>query len=109
MIKNYRKKPVVIKAEQWFKVEYDKKAGHGITQEDMPIYHLNVGYFRHPEISGLSACPHCDKLMHEHGYIDTLEGGHRVCPGDFIITGVKKEQYPCKPDIFEMTYEEVKD
>ena len=40
-----------------------------------------------------------------HGYIDTLEGGHIVCPGDWIITGVQGEHYPCKPDIFAQTYE----
>ena len=39
------------------------------------------------------------------GYIDTLEGAHIVTPGDWIITGVKGEFYPCKPDIFELTYE----
>jgi hypothetical protein len=39
------------------------------------------------------------------GWIETLEGGHHVTPGDWIITGVKGEHYPCKPDIFEMTYE----
>lgn len=43
--------------------------------------------------------------MHNHGWIDTMEGGHIVCPGDWIITGVKGENYPCKPDIFETTYE----
>lgn len=37
--------------------------------------------------------------------IDTLEGRHVVTPGDWIITGVKGEHYPCKPDIFAMTYE----
>ena len=47
--------------------------------------------------------------MHEHGWIDTLEGGHIVCPGDWIITGVKGENYPCKPDIFAATYEETED
>lgn len=42
------------------------------------------------------------------GYaIDTLEGLHEVTPGDWIITGVAGEKYPCKPDIFEQTYEEV--
>jgi hypothetical protein len=39
------------------------------------------------------------------GWVQTLEGGHIVTPGDWIITGVKGEHYPCKPDIFEMTYE----
>jgi hypothetical protein len=36
-----------------------------------------------------------------------LEGGHIVTPGDWIITGIKNENYPCKPDIFEATYERV--
>ena len=47
--------------------------------------------------------------MHTHGWIDTLEGGHIVCPSDWIIEGVKGEFYPCKPDIFEQTYELVKE
>lgn len=37
----------------------------------------------------------------------TLEGNMRVTSGDWIITGVNGEHYPCKPDIFEMTYERV--
>jgi len=41
------------------------------------------------------------------GYIDTLEGMMMVTAGDYIITGVKGEHYPCKPDIFEMTYERI--
>ncbi len=36
--------------------------------------------------------------------IDTLEGKMTAQPGDYIIKGVKGEFYPCKPDIFEMTY-----
>ena len=39
--------------------------------------------------------------------IATLEGAHRASPGDWIIKGVKGEFYPCKPDIFEATYEAV--
>lgn len=39
--------------------------------------------------------------------VGTLEGTMSVTPGDWIITGVKGEHYPCKPDIFEMTYERV--
>ena len=52
-------------------------------------------------------------MVHAHGdgegWIQTLEGGHIVIPGDFIITGVAGEHYPCKPDIFWMTYEPVED
>ncbi len=39
--------------------------------------------------------------------IDTLEGKMKASPGDYIITGIHGEQYPCKPDIFEETYEPV--
>ncbi len=39
--------------------------------------------------------------------IETLEGTMRGNPGDWIITGIKGERYPCKPDIFEATYEKV--
>jgi len=40
-----------------------------------------------------------------HYQIDTLEGYHEVSPGDWIITGIQGEKYPCKPDIFEKTYD----
>lgn len=39
--------------------------------------------------------------------IHTLEGDHIVRDGDWVITGVKGEKYPCKPDIFEATYEPI--
>ena len=38
--------------------------------------------------------------------IRTLEGDMRVSPGDYVIKGVNGEFYPCKPDIFDKTYEE---
>ena len=41
--------------------------------------------------------------------IETLEGIMYASPGDWIITGVNGEKYPCKPDIFEKTYEPVND
>lgn len=41
--------------------------------------------------------------------IHTLEGDMKAMPGDYIITGVNGEQYPCKPDIFHKTYEEYTD
>ena len=44
-----------------------------------------------------------DKVM----YIETLEGTMRASVGDWIITGINGEKYPCKPDIFEKTYEPV--
>ena len=108
----YRKKPVVIEATQWFRNgdhpnDYDDydDSDFDRLREDLPTEGKVVRYFRNPEISGDKECSKCDNIMHDHGWIDTLEGGHIVCPGDFIITGVKGEIYPCKPDIFFLTYE----
>lgn len=104
-MKKYKKKPIVIEAEQWFKVTYDRTASHGFEPTDMPIYHLDVGYYRNPTLDGKNKCKQCGIIMHNHGRIDTLEGDHRVCPGDWIIIGINGEKYPCKPDIFDKTYE----
>lgn len=57
------------------------------------------------------------ELVEKHGWrgedewliIPTLEGDHIASPGDWIIQGVAGEFYPCKPDIFEATYEPVTD
>ena len=106
----FRKKPVVVEATQWFKNGDHPEDHSGMTLEQIANNCEGniVRYFRHPDISGVKICEQCGKTMHYHGWIDTLEGGHNVCPGDWIITGVKGEHYPCKPDIFELTYEEVK-
>lgn len=50
-----------------------------------------------------------DDPRDHHWSISTLEGRMRVQPGDYVITGVKGERYPCKPDIFAATYEEAYD
>ncbi len=52
-----------------------------------------------------SVADHEDKK--ENFFIETLEGTHCANIGDWIIRGVKGEFYPCKPDIFAMTYEPV--
>ena len=75
----FRKKPVVIEATQWFKM-----GDHPMAKQMGTI---------DPETNEPQAC------------ILTLEGNMLVTPGDWIITGVKGEHYPCKPDIFELTYE----
>lgn len=50
-----------------------------------------------------------EELVEKHGlYINTLEGRMYASKGDYIIKGVKGEYYPCKPDIFEITYDEDK-
>ncbi len=120
----YRKKPIEIEATQWFKngdhpSDYSTPhIGYDSSIDDCRKYPPEereangwegdiVRYFRDPGVSGDKTCQHCGKTMHFHGWIETLEGGHIVCPGDWIITGVKGEHYPCKPGIFEATYESV--
>jgi hypothetical protein len=105
----FRKKPVVIEATQWF-----KNGDHpdDYTQEDrgsgsFDKEGLVVRYFRRPDVDGESPCPECGARFHAHGWIDTMEDGHRVCPSDWIITGVARERYPCKDSIFRSTYEPV--
>lgn len=96
----FRKKPVEITAAQWFKNGDHPEDGSSGVEEG-----LVVRYFRRPDLPGTAMCRHCGNQMHHHGWIDTLEGGHIVCPGDWIVTGVNRERYPVKPDIFEATYE----
>jgi len=94
----YRKNPIVVEAYQWFQVS-----------EFIEGHSRDVDYYRSPSIDGQEKCKHCDVIMHDHGWIDTLEGGHIVCPGDWIIKGIVGEFYPCKPDVFEKTYDWVAD
>lgn len=113
----FRKKPVVIEATQWFKngdhpEDHDPIGYTKPTSTDLQRYDdykqtegKVVRYYRHPDYPCEGACEQCGKPHRVHGWVDTLEQGHRVCPGDWIITGVKGERYPCKPDIFEATYE----
>ena len=105
----FRKKPVVIEATPWFKNGDHPEDGDerfvGGDLDGVKMEGKVVRYYRTPELDGQNVCQHCDEIMHVHGWIETLEGGHIVCPGDWIITGVQGEMYPCKPDIFEQTYE----
>jgi hypothetical protein len=101
----YRKKPVVIDATQWFK-NGDHPADGAFAREAPERFEgLVVRYYRDPGTSGERECKHCEQPMHVHGWIDTKEGGHIVCPGDWIVTGVAGERYPCKPAVFAATYE----
>jgi hypothetical protein len=88
----FRKKPVVIEATQWFKMG-DHPAVMGLPT----LKTMEIGLALGAKSDGI--------LPNKLGWVETLEGGHVVTPGDWIITGVKGEHYPCKPDIFEMTYE----
>ena len=80
MTSKYRKKPVVIEAWQ------------NSDENEFPVWLANVDAGREP--GGVIL-------------INTLEGVMKAMPGDYIIKGVKGEVYPCKPDIFEATYEVV--
>lgn len=116
----YRKKPVVIEATQWKangdhpddrvgEIEVDQLSPDDRTKDYQRLEGAVVRFFRsaNPEKGGKCHCKECGQIFHVHGWIDTKEGGHIVCPGDFIITGVKGERYPCKPDIFADTYDAV--
>ena len=106
----FTKKPVTVFAAVWYKNGDHPEDDCFRPSEDtgkVPTEAREgkvVRYFRHPSAQGKEICGHCGKAAHEHGWIDTLEGGHIVCSGDYIITGVKGERYPCKPDIFRQTY-----
>ncbi len=105
----FRKKPVVIEATQWFKNGDHPEDACYYVDDKSPDRFLSEGkvvrYYRRPDDNGDRCCDKCGTHMNAHGWIDTLEGGHIACPGDWIITGVQGERYPCKPDIFEATYE----
>jgi len=87
----FRKRPVVVEAEQWFPGKVIAGVGENYAEATATVVHNGVTLEVPP---GHGACP-------------TLEGSHLVTPGDWIITGVKGERYRCKPDIFEATYEPV--
>jgi hypothetical protein len=82
MIKKYRKKPVVVEAIQY--------SSESTPVDIINFFKGNVG--REVDNDG-------------NFYIETLEGKMKVREGDYIIRGVKGEYYPCKEDIFKLTYE----
>ncbi len=102
----FRKKPVVIEAQQWFPPGDERhdpsmliaRKGNAVSPPDyLRDYDLYCG------IRG-------DIGMGPAVYMIRTGGSNsdvQVHPGDWIITGVKGERYPCKPDIFEATYEVV--
>jgi hypothetical protein len=79
----FRKKPVVIEAFQWV-------PSPGVCP-------------------GLESDKHGIEYCIEEYRLQTPEGPFQVTPGDWIITGINGERYPCKPDIFALTYEPVEE
>ena len=83
----FRKKPVVIEAEQFIPFEDDR----GKPQSNVLCVYMDM------------------ENSKTNWSIKTLEGRYDVTPNDWIIKGIKGEVYPCKPDIFEKTYDKVED
>lgn len=103
----YRKKPVVIEAIQW--MPYVTVNGDGSVSAPSNAYSQGGAAFS--EFMGYDGPfdPRNGEWEIRAPYslvIPTLEGDMLANPGDWIIRGVKGELYPCKPDIFEATYEE---
>jgi len=75
-----------------------------------PVVIEAVQYHTGDRVEGVCKKP-CHSITASSGrpHIHTLEGNMSVSDGDWIITGIKGEIYPCKPDIFEATYDAAKD
>lgn len=130
MIK-YRKKPIDVEVLQIFQKDIDvafeiEKEKHQKDTEIKNLEYKAKGETRKIKSAGsLSGCTTLlfenipirlhhsfDKSNRERGwfveaYIETLEGRMQISDGDWIIKGVHGEFYPCKPDIFQKTYEKI--
>ena len=89
----YRKKPIIIEAVQWTGLNLEEIKS--FVGESLKYDIIDIAW-----VVGKSA-PYVNMV------IKTLEGDHTCTKGDYIIKGVHGEFYPCKPDIFEETYEAV--
>lgn len=98
MIKQYKKKPVVIEAVQFDGANYEECYKFMYKEPKRKIIGERPG--------GLYTIIKYDSENKIE--IETLEGTMTASVGDYIIKGVNGEFYPCKPDIFDKTYEEVK-
>lgn len=97
-MKRYKKRPVIIEAVQWTGenlIEVTRFTGQKVNLDS--------------EIIMAQWEKYTDLVASDGLKIHTLEGSMLADIGDFIIKGVKDECYPCKPDIFSLTYEEVGD
>jgi hypothetical protein len=137
----FRKKPVVIEAEQWFpgkhvgdvkevapELIFSKKGEHyylsaafpRMSDAWLPVTEGEILPFAFWEVKSGECRPAgagdplverylrhmgADALPAAYGLVETLEGRMKVTAGDWVITGVAGEKYPCKPEIFAATYE----
>ncbi|AMM45073.1 hypothetical protein SP15_266 [Bacillus phage SP-15] len=118
----YRKKPVVIDADQWFRgiqldgvvcmtrIDSEEEATGSVYVErdkgeivqlwnvpsELPLYYDDEHKHRHVQHPGW-------------GWVMTKEGGIAITEGDYLITGIVGEKYPCKPDIFADSYDKISD
>jgi len=90
----FRKKPVVVEAEVYKEGMEDGFVYYAIGGEIGDYFDKNVKCF-----------PKTPRVP----VIKTLEGVLQISKGDYIVTGIKGEKYPCKSDIFEATYELVEE
>lgn len=97
-MQNFRKKPVVVQAKQYTQEMQDAFVALGKIELENPIS-VKLDFIPNAKLQWNW---YTKKLE-----IITLEGTHTVSINDFIIRGVKGEFYPCKPDIFDATYESV--
>ena len=89
----YKKKPVVIEA---FQYDGDLKGSDGNYYiPDWAVKALDSGIMFYKDLGDIPS----------ELFIKTLEGIHHVSIGDYVIQGVNGELYPCKPDIFDKTYD----
>ena len=90
----YRKKPVVIEAFKYDGDLIDRNGKPYVPQWAIYAFDQKVMFY-----NSINDGPPCEL------FIKTLEGIHHVTVGDYVIQGIQGEIYPCKPDIFEATYE----
>jgi hypothetical protein len=97
MIKKYIKKPVEVESIQ-------------LTKENIIEVFDFLDGANYKETKSVEELEDFSQRMLKQGYIEieTLEGMMKASFGDYIIKGIKGEFYPCKPDIFIATYEEVR-
>lgn len=90
----YRKKPVVVDA-----IKFDKESRvSGLADEFVSDINEDCEILYRFDKNDIHTPIY---------FVRTLEGDMDITEGDYLIKGIKKEIYPCKPDIFEQTYEKV--
>ncbi|WP_206523127.1 MULTISPECIES: hypothetical protein [unclassified Mesorhizobium] len=95
-VSKFRKRPVVIEAIQWTGQNLFDVIAFTDGRPDIRSTH-----------AGMKWDEYCELVARDGLKIYTLEGKMNASPGDWIIRGVQGEFYPCKPDIFEATYQPV--